>query len=129
MQNYLNADDLSLLIANREAAAEQFKAHVNALATAPRPEDIQLVQTLLHELAAQIPDGTALLEAPEAPALLSAIDRAELQKTEHRILYLDFLYMLYYLEHQEALETDEHAPKFKAKIQRLHTFLSSFSEL
>lgn len=128
MNTYLNPRDLSLLIAHREAAAEEFKAHVNALAVEPRPEDLQLLETLLHELASQTPEGPELFAAPEATEVLTPIDLAELQKTEHRILYLDFLYMLYYLEHQETLETDEHAPKFKAKIQRLHMFLRSFSE-
>lgn len=126
MNNYLNPRDLSLLIAHREAAAEEFKAHVNALAVEPRPEDVKLLETLLHEFAAQMPEGSALLAEPEAIEPLSAIDLAELQKTEHRILYLDFLYMLYYLEHQETLAADEHKLKYKEKLQRLSTFLSAF---
>ena len=91
MQNDLNAEDFSVMLANRDAAAEEFKAHVNALSLDPHPEAVQWLQTLLHKLAAQVPGGSALLTLPEDTVLLTAVDLAELQKTEHRILYLDFL--------------------------------------
>ena len=127
MKNAFNPPDLPWLIAHREAAAEQFRAFLTAFTSAPSAEGLQVLQALWDQLAAQL--GGYLPERvpePESSAALSPADLAELQKTEHRILYLDFLYMLYYLEHREGLETEEHMLKFKEKLQRLHTFLSAF---
>lgn len=116
--------DLTLLITEREAAAAQLKARLKELSVPPQPENFQF----LYELCAFFEDQIDA-SLPDPVEFLEPIDLAELQKTEFLVYQLDFLYLIYYLEHQETLDLAEALPKYVNKVMRLKTLALSLTAL
>jgi len=112
------------LITEREAAAAQLKARLKELSVPPQPENFQF----LYELCAFFEDQIDA-SLPDPVEFLEPIDLAELQKTEFLVYQLDFLYLIYYLEHQETLDLAEALPKYVNKVMRLKTLALSLTAL
>ena len=104
---------------NREATGEAFKVYLNALPETPNKETLASLSDWIQEL-----ETLSQLEAT-SDETLDEIDLAELKKSEYRILYLDFLFMLYFIDNKETLQEAEHVKKFKEKLTRLYVFFNT----
>lgn len=118
-------------IEQRDLAGEQFRAYLQTLPEAPAPEHLALLHHVFAELSSPFADDVTAMEKAEPP--FSAADLAELRKTEFRVFYLDFLFLLYFLEQHLAAEEPtallEHAPQFLKKLQRMHQLMVTLQEL
>ncbi len=119
----IRSPDLEKLENKREAAADQFKTYLNQLPTVPTAEDLLILNELIVFFEKQITD-----ELPLISEKFDANDLAELRKSEFLVFQLDFLFLLYFIDHKNDLAETDAVNKYVQKLTHLQSLALSLSK-
>lgn len=119
----ISPPQLSVLTADAEASATAFKAYLNSLPDRPAPDELAPLQQLLAFF-----DTAGHLQLPAGEDKLDPLDVLELKKTAFLVFQLDFLFLLYYLQHQDELAETEAPQKYREKVLRLQILAHTLAQ-